>query len=117
MIMAHTSINTEKALRKAIENAIKKAIENGQLTDAPIPAFVIEEPADRSHGDLATNAAMVGAKAFRMPPFKIAQAITEYIDLSDTLVERLETAGPGFINFFLSKQYFAEVVKDVLNEG
>ena len=117
MIMAHTSINTEKALRKAIENAIKKAIENGQLTDAPIPAFVIEEPADRSHGDLATNAAMVGAKAFRMPPFKIAQAITENIDLSDTLVERLETAGPGFINFFLSKQYFAEVVKDVLNEG
>ncbi|MBQ7965191.1 MAG: arginine--tRNA ligase [Ruminococcus sp.] len=115
--MAHTSINTEKALRKAIENAIKKAIENGQLTDAPIPAFVIEEPADRSHGDLATNAAMVGAKAFRMPPFKIAQAITENIDLSDTLVERLETAGPGFINFFLSKQYFAEVVKDVLNEG
>ena len=117
MIMAHTSINTEKALRKAIENAIKKAIENGQLNDAPIPAFVIEEPADRAHGDLATNAAMVGAKAFRMPPFKIAQAITENIDLSDTLVERLETAGPGFINFFLSKQYFAEVVKDVLNEG
>lgn len=117
MIMAHTAINTEKALRTAIENAIKKAIANGQLNDAPIPAFVIEEPADRSHGDLATNAAMVGAKAFRMPPFKIAQAITENIDLSDTLVERLETAGPGFINFFLSKQYFAEVVKDVLSEG
>ena len=115
--MAHTSINTEKALRTAIENAIKKAIDKGQLTDAPIPNFVIEEPADRSHGDFATNAAMAGAKAFRMPPFKIAQAITENLDLSETLVERFETAGPGFINFFLSKQYFAEVVKDVLNEG
>lgn len=115
--MAHTSINTEKALRSAIENAIKAAIKNGQLTDAPIPDFVIEEPADRSHGDFATNAAMAGAKAFRMPPFKIAQAITENLDLSDTLVERFETAGPGFINFFLSKQYFAEVIKDVLSEG
>ncbi len=115
--MAHTSINTEKALRTAIENAIKKAIENGQLAQAEIPNFVIEEPADRSHGDFATNAAMAGAKAFRMPPFKIAQAITENLDLSDTLVERFETAGPGFINFFLSKQYFAEVVKDVLSEG
>ncbi len=115
--MAHTSIKTEKALRTAIENAIKKAIDKGQLTQAEIPNFVIEEPADRSHGDFATNAAMAGAKAFRMPPFKIAQAITENLDLSETLVERFETAGPGFINFFLSKQYFAEVVKDVLDEG
>ncbi len=115
--MAHTSINTEKSLRTAIENAIKKAIENGQLPQSDIPQFVIEEPADRSHGDLATNVAMVGAKSFRLPPFKIAQAITENIDLTDTLVERFETAGPGFINFFFSKQYFAEVVKDVLCEG
>ena len=115
--MAHTSLNAVKSLKTAIENAIKKAIENGQLTDAPIPQFVIEEPADRSHGDFATNVAMAGAKAFRMPPFKIAQAITENLDLSDTLVDRFETAGPGFINFFLSKQYFAEVVKDVLSEG
>ncbi|MBR2715634.1 MAG: arginine--tRNA ligase [Ruminococcus sp.] len=115
--MAHTSINAVKSLRTAIENAIKKAIENGQLSDAPIPQFVIEEPADRSHGDFATNAAMATAKTFRMPPFKIAQAITENLDLSDTLVDRFETAGPGFINFFLSDQYFAEVVKDVLSEG
>ncbi len=115
--MANTALQTEKALRKAIEDAINKAIEKGQLTKAEIEQFVIEEPADRSHGDLATNAAMVSAKAFRMPPFKIAQAITENIDLSDTLVERFETAGPGFINFFLSKQYFAEVVKEVLSQG
>ena len=115
--MAHTALNAEKTLRTAIENAIKKAIEKGDLIDAPIPQFVIEEPADRSHGDLATNAALMSAKAFRLPPFKIAQAITENIDLEGTLVDRFETAGPGFINFFLSKQYFAEVVKDVLSEG
>ncbi len=115
--MAHTALNAEKTLRTAIENAIKKAIEKGDLIDAPIPQFVIEEPADRSHGDLATNAALMSAKSFRLPPFKIAQAITENIDLEGTLVDRFETAGPGFINFFLSKQYFAEVVKDVLSEG
>ena len=115
--MAHTSINTINSLRVAIENAISKAIKNGELNDAVIPSFVIEEPADRSHGDLATNVAMVGAKAFRMPPFKIAQAITNNLDLSDTLIDRYETAGPGFINFFLSKQYFAEVVKEVIAEG
>ena len=114
--MAHTSINTVNSLKTVIENAINKAIEKGQLPQADIPAFVIEEPADRSHGDLATNAAMVSAKAFRLPPFKIAQAITENLDLEGTLIERFETAGPGFINFFLSSQYFAEVIKDVLTE-
>ncbi len=115
--MTHTYINAVANLKTAIENAIKKAIENGQLNDAPIPAFVIEEPADKSHGDLATNAAMVGAKAFRMPPFKIAQAITENIDLSGTMLKRFETAGPGFINFFFSDDYFACVINEVLTQG
>ncbi len=58
-------------LKKAIENAIEKAITNGELPQAETAPFIIETPADRSHGDFATNAAMAGAKAFRMPPFKI----------------------------------------------
>ena len=68
-------------LKKAIENAIEKAITNGDFRQAEAAPFIIETPADRSHGDFATNAAMAGAKAFRMPPFKIAQAITSNLDL------------------------------------
>ena len=52
-------------LKKAITNAINKAIENGELPQAELPQFIIETPADRTHGDFATNAAMAGAKAFR----------------------------------------------------
>ena len=63
-------------LKKAIENAIEKAIANGELPQAETAPFIIETPADRSHGDFATNAAIAGAKAIRMPTFKIEQALT-----------------------------------------
>ncbi len=101
-------------LKKAITAAIEKAIQKGELPQSEIPNFIIEIPADRTHGDFATNAAMAGAKAFRMPPFKIAQAITDNLNLESTMCERFETAGPGFINFFLGAQYYSSVVKEII---
>ena len=58
-------------LRTLIIEAIGKAITAGQLPSEPIPDFTIEVPADRSHGDWATNVAMVSAKAFKLAPRKI----------------------------------------------
>ncbi len=101
-------------LKKAVTNAIEKAIANGELPQAEIPQFIVETPADRTHGDFATNAAMAGAKAFRMPPFKIAQAITQNLDLDGTMFERFETAGPGFINFFLGTEFYTNVIREIL---
>lgn len=101
-------------LKSAITDAIDKAIKNGALPQAQVPDFIIETPADTTHGDFATNAAMVGAKTFRMPPFKIAQAITENLDLTGTMCERFETAGPGFINFFLGSEFYSGVVNEIL---
>ena len=100
-------------LKNAITAAMHKAIESGALPQAELPDFIIEIPADNSHGDFATNAAMAGAKAFRMPPFKIAQAITGNLDLSDTLCARFETAGPGFINFFLGAEFYTSVLRAI----
>lgn len=101
-------------LKKAITDAINKAIEKEELPQAEIPQFIIETPADRSHGDFATNVAMAGAKAFRMPPFKIAQAITSNLELENTMCERFETAGPGFINFFLGSDFYSNVIREIL---
>ena len=64
-------------LKDAVTAAMNKAIEQGELPKADLPAFIIEIPADNKNGDFATNAAMAGAKCFRMPPFKIAKAITD----------------------------------------
>ncbi len=101
-------------LREAVTAAMRKAIADGALPEAALPEFIIEIPADTKNGDFATNAAMAGAKSFRMPPFKIAQAVTERLDLSGTLCERFETAGPGFINFFLGAEFNAAVVREIL---
>ena len=103
-------------LKAAVEAAMKKAVAAGTLPEAELPEFIVEVPADTSHGDFATNAAMAGAKAFRMPPFKIAQAITENLDLSGTFFEKCETAGPGFINFFLGGEFYAGTVRDILRD-
>ncbi|MEE0874303.1 MAG: arginine--tRNA ligase, partial [Ruminococcus sp.] len=100
-------------LKDAITAAMNSAIEKGELPNAELPEFIIEIPADNSHGDFATNAAMAGAKAFRMPPFKIAKAITDNLDLSGALCERFETAGPGFINFFLGADFYSGVLKAI----
>ncbi|MCH5203037.1 MAG: arginine--tRNA ligase, partial [Oscillospiraceae bacterium] len=77
----------KQQMKNVITSAINKAIEKETLPQGEIPEFIIETPADKTNGDLATNAAMVSAKAFRMPPFKIAQAMTEKIELTDTLYE------------------------------
>lgn len=100
-------------LRQAVVNAMERAMENRQLCKTDIPPFIIETPADRKNGDLATNAAMVCAKVFKMPPFKIAQAIMDNIDLTNTYAKSAETAGPGFINFFLQPHYYADILMDI----
>ena len=104
-------------LREAIEAAIKAAIADGSLPEAEIPAFALEVPADRSHGDWACNAAMAGARAFRLAPRKIAEAVVSHLDLTPTYFDRCEIAGPGFLNFFLNPRFYADVLRDVETLG
>ena len=104
-------------LRERLIAAAAAAIENGALPAGELPDFTIEVPADRSHGDYATNLAMVSAKAFKQAPRKIAEAITANLDLDGTYLERCEIAGPGFINFFLGGQFCIDVMKDIAALG
>ena len=115
--MSKTAAIAVKQLENAVTDAIKKAIENGALPQSEIPQFIIETPADRKNGDLATNAAMVGARAFKMPPFKIAGEIKNNLVLDNTFFTKCEIAGPGFINFFFAPSYYAGVLRDIENEG
>ena len=101
----------------AVRSALEKAMDAGTLAKAEIPAFTVERPADRTHGDFATNAAMVSARAFRTAPQKIAAAVLENLDLAGTYFTKAETAGPGFMNFFLSPAFYADVLQDVLASG
>ena len=109
--------DTSEQLRSMIRAAMEKAIAEGALKEAALPEFVVEIPADTTKGDFATNAAMVGARAFGMPPRKIAEAICERLDLEGTPFQRWEIAGPGFINLFVDQCWFSKIVSTIHREG
>lgn len=115
--MSKIAAETRNNLKTLILEAMGKAVADGQLAAEPIPAFLTEAPADRSNGDLATNAAMACAKAFRLPPRKIAEIIKENLCLDGTYFEKCEIAGPGFINFFFNDEYYSDILKDIRNCG
>ncbi|OPZ21610.1 MAG: Arginine--tRNA ligase [Firmicutes bacterium ADurb.BinA205] len=104
-------------LREMIMDALGVLVAEQAVPAVPMPDFTIEIPADKSHGDFAANTAMVCAKAFKMPPRKIAELITEKVQMEGTMFEKTEVAGPGFMNFFLGRKWFSEVVENVLEEG
>ena len=108
---------TEDDLRLRIENSIKKAIAAGSLPEGEVGSFNIEVPADRANGDYSTNAAMASARVFRLPPRKIAEAIVENLDLSGSMFEKCEIAGAGFINFYFSDDFYAEILLDLEEKG
>ena len=108
---------TENKLRTLISEAVACAIKAGELPEAEIPGFIIETPANKANGDYSSNVAMAGAKAFKKAPRMIAESIVNHLDLTDTVFDRAEIAGPGFLNFFLSQKYYSEILKDVFACG
>ncbi|SHK50783.1 arginine--tRNA ligase [Desulforamulus aeronauticus] len=91
----------KSSLVAALQNAIKQAVDKGQVNQTEIPDIIIEVPREKGYGDFATNLAMQLARSAKMAPRKIAEAIVENLELAETQVERVEIAGPGFINFYL----------------
>lgn len=103
----------EEQIISSVTQAIKSNIAEGTFIEAEIPNFKTEIPADRKNGDYSANAAFMLSKALRMPPRKIAEGILEKIDLADTYFSKCEVAGPGFINFFLKPDFYADILLDV----
>lgn len=117
-MMSNPVSDIKQSITALVRAALDAAAASGTLSAcAELPAFVVEIPADTSHGDFATNAAMVCARTFRCAPRKVAEAICQNLVLEGSGIERVEIAGPGFINFFLSRGWFSEVVHSVLAQG
>ena len=101
-----------------IRSSMEKAMAEGKLPQAELPNYTVEIPGDTSHGDFATNAAIVSARTFRNAPAKIAAILLENMDFSSaSYVEKAEIAGPGFINFFVKDAWFAATVSGILEAG
>lgn len=102
-------------MHETISNLIKTAC--GKLS-FEVPNFSVEHPNDLTHGDYATNIALIIAKNLGKSPQEVSLQIKSEIDkaLPDT-IEKVEIAGPGFINFYLSSKFFTNSIQDIVNEG
>ena len=110
--------HAKNQIEKLINDAVKSACEKGEFEKTgELSRFSIEVPANREHGDYAVNAALVWAKALRLPPRAIAEKILANAQTDGTYIERMEIAGPGFINFYLNDEYLADILLDVVKKG
>ncbi|MDR7423362.1 MAG: arginine--tRNA ligase, partial [Armatimonadota bacterium] len=105
------------ALREEIRAAIGRAAVAGRLPPVAVPAFEVEVPRDRRHGDYATNAALVLAKAAGASPRQVADALIEAWAPAADRVAALEVAGPGFINIRLAWPWRRALVAVIRAEG
>lgn len=108
---------TQDKLNEIIVTAVKSATAKGELPDSDMPSFIIEKPSDKKNGDFSTNIAMAGARCYHKAPKMIAESIVNSLDLDGTLIDRAEIAGPGFINFYLSDDYYSKIVLDAVEQG
>ncbi|MFA5383422.1 MAG: arginine--tRNA ligase [Eubacteriales bacterium] len=99
----------------ALIRSVKKAVNQGVLQELPeLPDFIIEVPREKDHGDFAANLAMLLSKKVHLPPRKVAGILMDCIDLEGLPVEKVEVAGPGFINFYLDPGWVLGVLPGII---
>ena len=106
-----------KKLTEIIKQAIDKSMTSGFLQSRTIPLLILEVPKDESKGDYATTIAMGMASLEKKPPRLIAEAIAGNIEDTEGIIERIEIAGPGYINFFLRTGSWLETLRKVIALG
>ena len=99
------------------QGAYQKAAAAGLLPAGAEISAKVDIPKDAKNGDYATSYALAAAKALGKSPRDIAQILADQMDLSGTYFDRVELAGPGFLNFTLGKKWFGEVLSAVEAQG
>lgn len=104
-------------IKTTLTDSVKIAAAKGTLPQIDIPDISVEIPREKEHGEFSSNLAMQLAKAAKMNPRKAAEEIINNAELSGTYIERMEAAGPGFINFYLKKDWIYEALRIINEEG
>ncbi|HET6420587.1 MAG TPA: arginine--tRNA ligase, partial [Geobacteraceae bacterium] len=107
----------KEILSEIVRKSLDSCLADGTLTSGARPDIIIEKPAHEEHGDFATNIAMLLAKPEKKSPRAIADAIVGHIDAAGHICEKVEIAGPGFINFHIRKSFWLQTLKTVAAAG
>ncbi|QFK73023.1 arginine--tRNA ligase [Pradoshia sp. D12] len=111
-------MNIVTEIQDQIKEEIKQAvIKAGLAEEAVIPGVILELPKDKTHGDYSTNMAMQLARIAKKAPRTIAEEIINHFDTSKASIEKIEIAGPGFINFYLNNGYLTNLIPAILESG
>lgn len=78
--------------------------------------ITFEIPKDESHGDLSTNAALLLSKTLKKNPRQTAEEIKNNIKINPDIIEKIEIAGPGFLNFYFNKKYISGIIKEIVGD-
>ena len=103
-------------INEEITAAFSRLKERGEIEFEQLPEFVLEVPREKSHGDFATNIAMLLTKQAKKNPREIAGLLVGEMDPQKTEIDRMEIAGPGFVNFHLQDQWLQNVIPLVLEQ-
>ncbi|MEC1259232.1 arginine--tRNA ligase [Bacillus swezeyi] len=111
-------MNIVEQMKDVLKQEIKEAvIKAGLAEEKDIPEVVLEVPKDKSHGDYSTNMAMQLARIAKKAPRNIAEEIVSSFDKGKASIDKMDIAGPGFINFYMDNQYLTKLIPAVLEAG
>ncbi|PFJ17506.1 arginine--tRNA ligase [Bacillus cereus] len=111
-------MNSLEQVKGLIKEEIQAAVLKAELaTEEQIPNAVLESPKDKTHGDFSTNMAMQLARVAKKAPRMIAEELIANFDKEKASIEKIEIAGPGFINFYMDNGYLTDLIPTIVNAG
>lgn len=111
-------MNIVEQMKEKLKEEIKQAvIKAGLAAEADIPNVILEVPREKAHGDYSTNMAMQLARVAKKAPRVIAEEIVRHFNHDAVSVEKIDIAGPGFINFYMDNRYLTNLIPTILKAG
>ncbi|MGM0837109.1 MAG: arginine--tRNA ligase [Bacillota bacterium] len=110
-------MNIVEQVQERLKNEIKDAVvKAGLATEEQIPDVALETPKDKANGDYSTNMAMQLARVAKKAPRMIAEELVKNFDQSKASIEKIDIAGPGFINFYMNNSYLTNLIPTILEQ-
>ena len=103
----------KQEIKDVVSQSLLKAVEAGEIPEVEIPDINIEIPREKERGEFSTNVAMQITKLIKKAPRQTAEIIINHMQLQGTYIEKVECAGPGFINFYLNNLWLLENLKRI----